>query len=84
MLRMFEAEVFIAMPTFLNEPAETQFFTSFNGTSHHGGVNWRPEAVQYLLGTYATALAMSQVLYNLCGIRQGNTEVEKVYRKGVY
>ena len=51
MLDMTEAQAFIALPTFLSEPAETQFRTNLSGASRHGGITCWPEAVQYMLRT---------------------------------
>lgn len=38
MLQMSEAQAFIAIPTFLAEPAETQFGSNLSGASRHGGI----------------------------------------------
>lgn len=35
MLNMSQAQAFIALPTFLAELAETQFYTSLSGSSRH-------------------------------------------------
>ena len=40
-----------------------------------------PEAIQYLLRTYATAAAMREALESLRNIRQTSTEAEEDYRK---
>ena len=38
-LAMSEAQAFIALPTFLADPAETQFRTNLSGGSRRGGIN---------------------------------------------
>ena len=81
MLNMSEAQAFIALPTFLADPAETQFRTTLSGASRRGGVTCWPEAVQYLLRTYATAFAMREVLADLRNIKQNANESEESYRK---
>jgi len=81
MLAMSEAQAFIALPSFLADPAETQFRTNLSGGSRKGGVTCWPEAIQYLLRTYATPTAMREALEHLRNIRQGEMEAEEEYRK---
>ena len=81
MLNMSEAQSFIALPMFLEEPAETHFRTTLSGMSRRGGVTCWPEAVQYMLRTYATPTAMREALETLRDVRQENTETEEDYRK---
>ena len=57
-LAMYESQAFIALQTFLADPAETQFRTNLSGGSRRGGITFWTEAIQYLLRTYATAAAM--------------------------
>ena len=80
-LAMSEAQAFIALPTFLADPAETQFRTNFSGGSRRGGITCWPEAIQYLLRTYATAAVMREALDILQNIRQSSIEVEEDYFK---
>ena len=44
-LAMSEAQVFIALPTFLADPAETQFQTNLSEGSRRGGITCWPEAM---------------------------------------
>lgn len=45
MRNMSEAHEFIALPTFLEEPAEKQFRINVACVSLHGDFTWRPEAI---------------------------------------
>ena len=81
MLSMSEAQAFIALPMFLEDPAETQFRTNLSGASRRGGLNCWPEAVQHLLRTYATAATMREALENLRQTQQNPDELEQEYRK---
>ena len=47
-LAMSEAHEFIALSTFLADPAETQFRTNLSGGPRRGGITRWPEAIQYL------------------------------------
>lgn len=60
MIYMLEAQAFIALPTFLDDPTETQFRTNFSVTSRHGGITCWPEDILYWLGTYETASAIGR------------------------
>ena len=81
MLRMSEAQAFIALLKFMSDTAETNFRTSLGGTSRQGGVDCLPEAMQHLLRTYNTPEAMHEAMDNLRSIRKGDTETEETYRK---
>ena len=81
MLAMSEAQPFIALSTFLADPAETQFRTNLSGGSRRGGITCSPEAIQYLLRTYATTAAMREALESLRNIRKASTEDEEEYCK---
>lgn len=81
MLNMSEAQALIALPTFLAGPAETQFRKNLSGVSLHGGITCWPEAILYLLRTYATSYAMREDLEYLRNIRKGANEVEEEDRK---
>lgn len=78
-LRMSEAQAFIALPHFLTGFALSQFEavrdTSVIGDI--GGVNCWPEAVQYLLRSYATSSEIQKALLDLSNIRQSSGEDEK-------
>ena len=64
-LAMSEAQAFIALQTFLDDPAETQFRTNISGDSRRGGITCWPEVIQYLLRAYANAAAMWEALESL-------------------
>ena len=81
MLRMSEAQAFIAFLTFMPDPAEANFRTSLGVTSRQGGLTFWPEAVQHLLRTYSTPAAMRESMDNLRSILQGDTETEESYQK---
>ena len=76
---MSEAQAYIALPYFLRGHAEEQF-NSVRGasSSKQGGVTCWPEAVQYLLRSYATATSIQEAILDLRDIRQrpGETETE--------
>lgn len=50
---MSEAKAFVALSTLLPYPAEIHFRTNLNGGSHQSGVTYWPEAIHYVLRTYA-------------------------------
>lgn len=81
MLNMSEAQAFIDLPTFLADPADTQYRTNLSGVSSHGGMTCWPEAIQDLLRTYATASAMCEGLEDLRNVKQKPDENEDQYRK---
>ena len=81
MLGMSEAQAFVALPAFLKGDAEVQFKANLSGASRLGGVTCWPEAVQYLLETYATPSAMRESLVHLRSVSQGVDETEIAYRK---
>lgn len=51
MLNMSEAQTFVALQTFQEDPNETQFRTNRSGCSRYGWVNFWPADIQYLLRT---------------------------------
>ena len=65
MLRMSEAQVFVALPTLMSDPTERNFPTSLGVTSRQGGVTCWPEAVHKLVHTCATPGAMREAMDNL-------------------
>ena len=77
-LRMTEGQAFVALPHFLANPAETQFLSSRNASTSGGVTSW-PEAVQYLLETYATSSAIREATNKLQEIRQLAHENESDY-----
>ena len=68
-LKMSEGQAFVALPHFLKGRAETQYRASANSIST-GGVAYWPEAVQYLLRSYATPAAISRATKELNSITQ--------------
>lgn len=69
-LNMSEAQAYVALPTFLGDPTETEFRTSLSGGSSHGSVTCWPEAIRYLLRTYARPTEMREALKNIRPIHQ--------------
>ena len=79
-LGMSEAQAYIALPYFLTGMALTQYEAARNVvTSRQGGVSSWPEAVQFLLQTFATETAVSQSMMDLRNIRQKHNEDENSY-----
>lgn len=64
-LRMSEAQAFVTLPTFLADPAETQFCTSLSGVSRRGGVTCGPDAIEYLLRKYETPSTIRKAFGNV-------------------
>lgn len=77
MIYMLEAQVFITIPTFLADRAQTQFRSNLSRACRQGGITFWLEAIQYLLHTYATASAMREGLEDLRNVRQKKEEVEE-------
>lgn len=48
-LKIYEAQAFVSLQTFMADPAEIQFRTNRSGGSRYGGITCWPEAIQYLL-----------------------------------
>lgn len=79
-LSMSEAQAFVALPHFLVGNANKQFRASRNGSrSSSGGVSCWPEAVQYLLRTYATPSAIRDAINSLHALKQQANESELDY-----
>lgn len=64
-----DAKDFITLLTFLADPLKTQFRTNLSRASYHGGITSWSEAIQYLLGTYATASNMRYFLEYLLKVK---------------
>lgn len=75
---MTEAQALVALPKFMMEPAESQFRASRNG-ARSGGITAFPEAVQYLLRTYATPSVLREAVNAVYDIRQQPNENEMEY-----
>lgn len=78
---MSEAQAFIALPTFLADPAESQFRTNHAGESRNGGITCWSEAIKYLLWTYETASVMNEVIEDLRNVKPKLDVKEDAYRK---
>ena len=79
-LGMSEAQAYLSLPYFLSGSAESQFrAVRTASTSSHGGISCWPEAVQYLLRTYATPAAIRDAIQNLRETRQKPGETETAF-----
>lgn len=81
MINMSEAQAFISLPTFLDDPSETQFHIDLNGASCHDCVASWTESKQYLSLIYAARCAMRIVIEDLRNIRRNEDDKEDEYRK---
>lgn len=79
-LEMSEAQAYVALPYFLSGMAEDQY-NSVRGSSRasEGGVTCWPEAVHYLLRSYATGTAISQAIVAVRDTKQKPGETETSY-----
>ena len=76
---MKESQALVAVKYFLHGQVRTQFDAARKIRSKDGGVAYWPEAVQYLLRTYATNDALSSALLDLRDTRQKPQESETDY-----
>ena len=67
--QLTEAQAFATLPRFLSGMAETQF-RSARGSSRAGGIHNWPQAIQYLLQTYATPSAIRQAAQRVQDTKQ--------------
>ena len=77
-LRVSEAHAFLILPKVITGRADRQLRSVRNG-SRSGGVTCWPEAVNYLLRTYATAAAIRNACNDFRNIRQQVREEEVDY-----
>ena len=78
-LEMTEAQAYVVLPYLLRGPAKEQFVAVKGSVAGDGGVtNW-PEAVQYLLRSYATNGAIRQATLALRDTKQREGETETQY-----
>ena len=77
-IKMTEAQALLALPHYLMDSAETQFRASIKG-ARSGGITSFPEAIQYLLRTYATPSALREAVNAVRDIRQQANETENEY-----
>ena len=75
---MSEGQAFVALPRYLVKTAAIQYRAMQNG-ARSGGISCWPEAVQYLLGTYATPAAIRNALADLGALRQHPDEDEVAF-----
>ena len=78
-LRMSEAQAFIALPTFLSGQAQQQFNAVCGASFEEGGVSCWPEAVQYLLRSYTTSANINEAIARLRSTIQSADETEMQY-----
>ena len=78
-LRMSEAQAFIALPKVLSGHAQEQFNAVRGASVEEGGVSCRPEAVQYLLRSYATSANINEAIARLRSTIQRADETEMQY-----
>lgn len=76
-LNMSEAEYSITFPTFLFNPAETQFRINLSKASSHGGIVYWPKSQHYIFRTDASTSAVRHVLKDLFKVKQKADEKEK-------
>ena len=75
---MSEGQLIVCLPHLLTKTAAHQYRAASN-SSRSSGVRYWPEAVQYLLRTYATETAIREALDQLDRIRQSPTEDEHAF-----
>ena len=79
-LAMSEGQAYVALPHLLRGSAEEHFKSVRSmGRSDDGGVRCWPEAVQYLLRTYATPSHLREALSSLRDTRQRDNEDERSF-----
>ena len=79
-LNMSEAQAYVALSYFLRGFALDQFQTVKDAyAASEGGVTCWPEAVQYLIRSYATSTAIREAIISLRDIQQKPTESEMEY-----
>lgn len=79
-LRISEAQAFVALPHFLRKLALEQYrAVSGSLNADEGGVTSWPEAVQYLLRSYATSNAIRGAILDLRDVTQKDRETEVEY-----
>lgn len=80
---MSKASALIALYTSLADRDKTQYRINLSGGSQQMGITCWPEAVQYLLYSYADATTMREVPDGFRKIRRNEDEAEELYRKQV-
>jgi len=76
---MSEAQALLALPSFLNGFAKSQYEAAERVNPQDGGIGSWPEAVQYLLRNYAQNKYISSAIRDLRDTRQKELETEKEY-----
>lgn len=77
MLNISASQAFIALPKFLADPANSQFRTKLSGEFLQGGIKGWPEAIEYVLHTYAITFAMGEGLEDFRNVKQDEHEKEQ-------
>ena len=75
---MTEGQLMVCLPHMLTKSAAKQYRAACN-SSRSAGLKYWPEAVQYLLRTYATETAIREAVRDLENIRQSPTEDETAF-----
>ena len=79
---MSEAQAYLALPSFLDGVALTHYEATCESLdADEGGVTCWPEAVNYLLRSFATSNAISEAVQSLQEIRQVPHETETAFAK---
>ena len=79
---MLEAQAYLALPSFLDGVALTHYQATCESLdADEGGVTCWPEAVNYLLRSFATSNAISEAVRALREIRQRPNETETSFAK---
>ena len=78
-LTMKESQALLALPYFLKKSALEHFRAARDAEPEDGGIASWPEAVQFLLRSYATNAVISEALLDLRDIRQKPGEPETDY-----
>ena len=73
-----EAQAFALLPRYLKGTAQLQFQAVRSG-SRTSGVRCWPEAIQYLLTTYATPSAIREATQAVMDLKQNHNEDEEAY-----
>ena len=77
--RLYESQAYLVLPYFLKGLAHEQYTSMEGASSRAGGIRKWPEAIHYLLRSYATNERIQNALYELRGIAQKDGELEDDY-----
>ena len=76
--QLSEAQAFATLPRFLSGSAETRYRAA-RGSSRTGAIRSWPDAVQYLLRTYATPASIREAVAKVSSTKQNQGEDETEY-----